>query len=75
VRLGLPLREVLLDPGSKLGPAIGSRGLRATLFYDARENLIDAHFGVLSSAALESRLRVLRATRRQLPPQLDLASP
>lgn len=57
---GLPLREVLLDPGSKLGPAIGSRGLPTTL-YDAHGRQVDAHFGVLNAAALESRLRTLRA--------------
>jgi len=60
---GLPLREVLLDAGSKLGPAVGSRGLPTTLFYDARGRLVDAHFGVLNPAALESRLRPLRAAR------------
>lgn len=60
--LGLPLRDVLLDPGSQLGPAVGSRGLPTTLFYDARGTLIDAHFGVLNAPALESRLRALRAT-------------
>jgi len=31
---GLPLREVLLDGGSRLGPAIGSRGSPTNLFYD-----------------------------------------
>ena len=61
--LGLPLREVLLDAGSKLGPAVGSRGLPTTLFYDARGKLVDAHFGVLNAPALESRLRTLRETR------------
>jgi thiol-disulfide isomerase/thioredoxin len=60
---GLPLREVLLDHGSKLGPAVGSRGLPTTLFYDGRGRLVDAHFGVLNAAALESRLRHLRSTR------------
>ena len=60
---GLALREVLLDRGSKLGPAVGSRGLPTTLFYDARGRLVDAHFGVLNAAALESRLRDLRTTR------------
>jgi thiol-disulfide isomerase/thioredoxin len=59
--LPMPLREVLLDPGSRLGPAVGSRGLPTTLFYDAQGQLVDAHFGVLNAAALESRLRVLRA--------------
>lgn len=62
-REGLPLREVLLDPGSKLGPAIGSRGLPTTLFYDAGGRQVDAHFGVLNAAALESRLRTLRDGR------------
>jgi thiol-disulfide isomerase/thioredoxin len=59
----LPLREVLLDPGSKLGPAVGSRGLPTTLFYDVEGRLVDAHFGVLNAAALEVRLRQLRARR------------
>ncbi len=60
---GLPLREVLLDSGSKLGPAVGSRGLPTTLLYDAQGTLVDAHFGVLNAAALESRLRALRGSR------------
>ena len=59
----LPLREVLLDPESKLGPAVGSRGLPTTLFYDRRGQQVDAHFGVLNGAALESRLRALRDSR------------
>ena len=58
---GLLLREVLLDPGSTLGPAVGSGGLPTTLFYDGRGRQVDAHFGVLNAAALESRLRALRA--------------
>ena len=59
----LPLREVLLDLGAKLGPAIGSRGLPTTLFYDAQGRLVDAHFGVLNAAALQSRLTALRSAR------------
>jgi len=59
---GLTLRDVLLDPTARLGPAIGSRGLPTTLFYDARGRQVDAHFGVLNAAALESGLRALRAT-------------
>jgi thiol-disulfide isomerase/thioredoxin len=62
---GLPLREVLLDAGSKLGPAVGSRGLPTTLFYDARGRQVDAHFGVLNAAALESRLRRIRGLRQR----------
>jgi len=61
--LRAPLREVLLDPGSTLGPAVGSRGLPTTLFYDARGQLVDAHFGVLNAPALESRLRAMRSSR------------
>lgn len=59
----LSLRDVLLDPGSALGPAVGSRGLPTTLFYDARGRQVDAHFGVLNAAALESQLRSLRGIR------------
>jgi len=62
-RLGLPLHDVLLDPGSQLGPAVGSRGLPTTLFYNAQGTVVDAHFGVLNAAALESRLQALRAAR------------
>lgn len=59
---GLPLREVLLDARSQLGPAVGSQGLPTTLFYDAQGRQVDAHFGVLNAAALESRLKPLRPT-------------
>lgn len=56
----LVLRDVLLDERSALGPAVGSRGLPTTLFYDARGRLVDAHVGVLSAASLDARLRRLR---------------
>ncbi|MBT9465236.1 TlpA family protein disulfide reductase [Hydrogenophaga sp.] len=57
---GLPLREVLLDSGSTLGQAIGSRGVPITLFYDAQGRQVDPHFGILNAAALQNRLRQLR---------------
>ncbi|MCX2863337.1 TlpA disulfide reductase family protein [Paucibacter sp. PLA-PC-4] len=57
---GLSLREVLLDSRSTLGPAVGSRGLPTTLFYDAQGRQVDAHFGIINAAALESRLRQIR---------------
>jgi thiol-disulfide isomerase/thioredoxin len=60
---GLTLDDVLLDIGSTLGTAVGSRGLPTTLFYDAQGRQVDAHMGVLNAAALESRLRQLRATK------------
>ena len=60
----LPLREVLLDPGSTLGPAVGSRGLPTTLFYDASGRLVEAHMGALNAAALQARLgRLMPAPR------------
>ncbi len=57
----LPLRNVLLDPKSALLREVGSAGLPTTLFYDARGRLVDAHVGPLNAAALEGRLRALRA--------------
>jgi thiol-disulfide isomerase/thioredoxin len=53
---GLKLHDVWLDTGSGLGPALGSRGLPTTLFFDAEGTQVDAHFGLLNAAALESRL-------------------
>jgi thiol-disulfide isomerase/thioredoxin len=61
-REGLPLRNVLLDALSAMGPAVGSQGLPTTLFYDAQGRQVDAHFGMLNAAALESRLQKLRNT-------------
>ena len=58
------LREVMLDSGSSLGQAIASRGLPITLFFDAKGRQVDAHFGILNPAALESRLRQLRTAPR-----------
>ena len=59
----LALQQVLLDPASALLPAVGSRGLPTTLFYDARGRLVEAHFGVLNAAALEARVQSLRPQR------------
>jgi thiol-disulfide isomerase/thioredoxin len=58
-REGLGLREVLLDAGSRLAPAVGTGGLPTTLFYDAQGRRVAAHFGVLSDAALRARIRAL----------------
>lgn len=57
---GLALRDVWRDPQAALGPAVGSRGLPTTLFYDAQGRLVGRHFGVLNGPALETRLRELR---------------
>lgn len=48
---------VLLDPQARLGPAVGTRGLPTTLFYDGEGRLVDAHFGALNPAAIEVGLR------------------
>jgi thiol-disulfide isomerase/thioredoxin len=60
-REGLEPRDVLLDAGSRLGPAVGSAGLPTTLFYDADGRRVDAHFGVLTDAALRARIAALGA--------------
>jgi thiol-disulfide isomerase/thioredoxin len=57
---GFALRDVWRDPTAALGPAVGSRGLPTTLFYDAQGRLVGRHFGVLNGPALETRLRELR---------------
>lgn len=57
----LPLRDVLLDSGSRMGAEVGSRGLPTTLFYDRSGRLVDTHFGALNAAALEVRLAALRS--------------
>jgi len=59
-RSGLPLANVWLDPASRLGPASGSRGLPTTLFFDASGKRVDAHFGMLNTAALQVQLDRLR---------------
>ncbi len=56
----LQLANVYLDGPSKLGPALGSRGLPSTLFYSADGRLHSAHMGVLNAAALASKLQDLQ---------------
>lgn len=56
---GLVLREVLLDPASAAGPALGSGGLPTTVFFDAAGRRVHAHVGGLNAAALRARLGAL----------------
>ncbi|MHB8951083.1 MAG: TlpA family protein disulfide reductase [Rhodoferax sp.] len=56
----LNLANVLLDPNTALGRAIGSTALPTTLFYDASGQLVDTHLGELSAASLASKLNRLR---------------
>ncbi len=57
----LDLANVLLDPTTRLGHAVGSGSLPTTLFYDASGQLVDTHLGQLSAASLASKLRRLGA--------------
>jgi thiol-disulfide isomerase/thioredoxin len=57
----LLLQGVLLDPAARLGPALGSRGLPTTLFFDAQGRLADRHMGVLTEVSLRGKLRQLAA--------------
>ena len=59
-RSGLTLANVWLDPSSSLGPASGSRGLPTTLFFNAKGQRVDAHFGMLNAAALQVQMDRLR---------------
>ena len=59
-REGLAAEGVWLDEALALGPAVGSRGLPTTLFFDAQGRRVDAHLGALNAAALQVRLRRLR---------------
>lgn len=59
-REGLAAEGVWLDEARALGPAVGSRGLPTTLFFDARGRRVDAHLGALNAAALQVRLQRLR---------------
>lgn len=60
-REGLTLRQVLVDPQSRTGAALGHRALPTTLFFDASGRLVDTRIGELSQATLGQRLARLRA--------------
>jgi hypothetical protein len=53
---GLILRNVLLDPHSNVGVALGQGALPTTLFFDAEGRLVSTRLGELSSATLNQRL-------------------
>lgn len=60
---GLGLTQVLLDPQSRLGPALGSGGLPTTVFFDRQGRRVDAHMGALNAAALAARLSAVMDLR------------
>lgn len=63
---GLSLRQVWLDAASRTGPAVGSRGLPTTLFYNAQGELIHRQVGLISPPALARRIQDAAADRRGL---------
>lgn len=60
---GLPLRNVVRDPGGALAKAAGAPGLPTTLFFDANGILVDKRMGEVSSATLAEHLAALRSKR------------
>lgn len=53
------LQNVLLDPQADVGREIKSRGLPATLFFDAQGRLVETHLGPLSQASLAAKMAAL----------------
>lgn len=56
----LNLSGVWLDPTARLGPAVESTALPITVFYSADGQRVDAHFGIISAAALAARVDSLK---------------
>ncbi|KCB26300.1 prolipoprotein diacylglyceryl transferase family protein [Bordetella hinzii] len=54
---GLVFKDVLLDPASQAMPALRTRGLPTTLFFDAQGRLAQAHMGELTAARLRQTLQ------------------
>lgn len=61
----LELRNMVRDPMSALGRAVGSTALPTTLFYDARGKLVDVHLGALSAASLADKTAQLGAMEKE----------
>lgn len=56
----LALGNVLLDPSSSTMRQLGANGLPSTYFFNADGELVDTHFGAVSSASLKSNLRSIK---------------
>lgn len=54
---GIALDNILLDPQSAMGRALGSRALPTTFFFDSKGVLTERRLGELSAATLSQRLR------------------
>ena len=57
---GFSLNNVWLDPRNAVGQATGAHAMPTTLIYDADGQLVNTHFGELSSATLQRSLERLR---------------
>ncbi len=55
------LHNVLLDPQTQLGRAVGSSAMPTTLFYGIDGKLVDMQIGALSTATLAAKLDKLNA--------------
>ncbi|MEQ9106406.1 MAG: TlpA disulfide reductase family protein [Limnobacter sp.] len=53
---GLNLTDVLIDPASDAMRATGSRGLPATLFFDAQGHMVDSHLGEITLPSLTDKM-------------------
>ena len=53
---GLNLTDVLIDPASDAMRATGSRGLPATLFFDAQGRMVDSHLGEITLPSLTDKM-------------------
>jgi len=56
----LQLENVWIDIQRQFGLAVGSQGLPTTLFYDQTGQRVDAHFGIISAAALRIQVERLQ---------------
>ncbi len=63
-RQGLVLSNVLVDPESRTGAALGHSALPTTLFFNAHGQLADIRIGELSQATFTQRLASLRVDSR-----------
>lgn len=58
-RAGVDIEPVLLDSDQAVADAIRTRGLPATLFFDAEGKLVATHMGPLTTAGLSAKLAAL----------------
>ena len=60
-RSGIEIEQVLLDADTAVGRSIRTRGLPATLFFDAEGRLVQTHLGPVSTASLSAKVASIRS--------------